>query len=303
MGLNKIIDGKQIALQIQERIKLFLQEKGYRPHLAVIIVGDDGASQIYVKTKERTCANLGISSTKVSLPKETTQEDLIIKINELNKDNTINGILLQLPLPKHIDTNTVLQAIAPNKDVDGFHPINKGYLMQGDIEKAFIPCTPNGCLNLIKSAIGNNLAGKKALVIGRSQIVGLPMAQLLIHESATVSVANSHSDNLAELCLNSDIIVAAVGRAKMIQQSWIKDNAVVIDVGINRVDDASAKSGYILYGDVEQTLDLMSRAYVSPVPGGVGPMTIAFLMVNTLKAYLMQHDLYDNSDINNILGN
>ena len=287
MNSPKILDGKSIAAAVLEECRaetLELLEKGIRPGLAVVLVGSDPASQVYVGSKARTCADLGFYSVKIELPAETTQEELLQVVRNLNADATIHGILVQSPPPKHIDEDAVIREIDPRKDVDGFHPENVAKLVLEDAT-GFVPCTPAGCMKLLEvSGIETN--GAEAVVIGRSMIVGKPMALLLVSKisNATVTIAHSRSKNLAGICRRADILIAAVGRPEMVKVDWVKPGAVVIDVGINRIPDLSKKSGFRLVGDVayEEVAPLCSA--ITPVPGGVGPMTIAMLMKNTLQA-------------------
>ena len=287
MNSPKILDGKSIAAAVLEECRaetLEMLEKGIRPGLAVVLVGSDPASQVYVGSKARTCADLGFYSVKIELPAETTQEELLQVVRNLNADATIHGILVQSPPPKHIDEDAVIREIDPRKDVDGFHPENVAKLVLEDAT-GFVPCTPAGCMKLLEvSGIETN--GAEAVVIGRSMIVGKPMALLLVSKisNATVTIAHSRSKNLAGICRRADILIAAVGRSEMVKADWVKPGAVVIDVGINRIPDLSKKSGFRLAGDVayEEVAPLCSA--ITPVPGGVGPMTIAMLMKNTLQA-------------------
>jgi methylenetetrahydrofolate dehydrogenase (NADP+)/methenyltetrahydrofolate cyclohydrolase len=279
----QIIDGKAVSASVKAQVKNECEElkaKGVTPGLAVIIVGEDPASQVYVRNKERACEECGFYSKKYALPAETTQEELNNLIIELNNDKSINGILCQLPLPKHLDDKEVIDLIDPIKDVDAFHPANVGKIMIGDYN--YLPCTPAGVMELIHSA-GVDVCGKKAVVIGRSNIVGKPMAMLLLHENATVEITHSKTQNLAEVTSGADILVAAIGKAKYVKADMVKEGAVVIDVGMNR--DENGK----LCGDVdfEEVKDKCS--FITPVPGGVGPMTIAMLMKNTLTAAKLQN--------------
>ncbi len=287
----QIIDGKQVASQVLEEVKKDIEElkaKGITPGLAVVLVGDDPASQVYVGSKVKKCAELGMNSKKIVLPADATQEQLVALIHELNADNSMHGILVQSPPPPHIDEEAVILNIDPAKDVDGFHPENVAKLVLED-ESGFVPCTPLGCMRLLKDA-GVETAGANAVVIGRSMIVGKPMAHLLMarNANATVTVAHSRTKNLPELCRSADIIVAAVGRPKFVTADFVKDGAVVIDVGINRVEDAAAARGYRIVGDVDYEAVAPHSAAITPVPGGVGPMTIAMLMANTVKACRQQ---------------
>lgn len=281
--MAQIIDGKKVSAEVKLRVAsevAALKEKGVTPGLAVIIVGDDSASQVYVRNKEKACAETGMYSEKYALPAETTQEELLNLIKELNGKKEISGILCQLPLPSHLNSDIVINAIDPIKDVDAFHPVNVGKIMIGDY--AFLPCTPAGVMELIKSA-GVNPEGKNCVVVGRSNIVGKPMAMLLLHKNATVTICHSKTVNLAEITKQADILVAAVGRAKFITGDMIKPGAVVIDVGMNR--DENGK----LCGDVDFESAEKTAGAITPVPGGVGPMTIAMLMENTLTAAKIQN--------------
>ena len=287
MNSPKILDGKSIAAAVLEECRaetLEMLEKGIRPGLAVVLVGSDPASQVYVGSKARTCADLGFYSVKIELPAETTQEELLQVVRNLNADATIHGILVQSPPPKHIDEDAVIREIDPRKDVDGFHPENVAKLVLEDAT-GFVPCTPAGCMKLLEvSGIETN--GAEAVVIGRSMIVGKPMALLLVSKisNATVTIAHSRSKNLAGICRRADILIAAVGRSEMVKADWVKPGAVVIDVGINRIPDLSKKSGFRLAGDVAYEEVAPHCTAITPVPGGVGPMTIAMLMKNTLQA-------------------
>ena len=282
-----ILDGKKLSetinSEIAEEVKKLADSSKDVPGLAVIIVGDNPASKVYVASKKKACAKAGIFSLEVALDKNITQEKLIEEIQKLNNDDRINGILLQLPLPKHLDEHVALEAISPEKDVDGFHPTNVGKLYIG--LDTFIPCTPKGVIEILKR-YNISISGKNAVVIGRSNIVGKPVAALLMKENATVTIAHSKTQNLPELVKNSDIVVSAIGKPKFVKGEWIKEGAVVIDVGINSVDDPSSPKGYKLVGDVEFEEASKRASYITPVPGGVGPMTIAMLLSNTLKAKL-----------------
>jgi methylenetetrahydrofolate dehydrogenase (NADP+) / methenyltetrahydrofolate cyclohydrolase len=282
-----ILDGKSVAATVLDECRVetaALLARGITPGLAVVLVGSDPASQVYVGSKARTCAELGFHSVKIELPAETTQEQLLQVVRDLNNDPTVHGILVQSPPPKHIDEEAVIRAIDPRKDVDGFHPENVAKLVLED-PSGFVPCTPAGCMKLLEIS-GIDTHGAEAVVIGRSMIVGKPMALLLVSKkaNATVTIAHSRSKDLPAICRRADILIAAVGRPEMVLADWVKPGAVVIDVGINRIPDASKKSGYRLVGDVayEQVAPLC--AAITPVPGGVGPMTIAMLMKNTLQA-------------------
>lgn len=272
------IEGKLLAAQVKERVAAGvaeLKEKGIEPCLAVIMVGENPASQVYVKGKVKDCAECGIKSLEIHLPTETTQEELLQKLAELAGDAGVHGLLVQLPLPAHIDEKTVIEAIPPQKDVDGFTAVNVGRMMIG--EECFLPCTPAGCMEMIRST-GVSISGKNAVVIGRSNIVGKPAAMLLLRENATVTICHSRTENLKQVCANADILVAAVGRAGFVTGNMVKPGAVVIDVGINR--NAQGK----LCGDVDYDAAAEKAGYITPVPGGVGLMTRAMLMQNTLQA-------------------
>ncbi len=278
-----LLKGKEVSTRIKDELKnevAALKEKGIHPGLAVILVGEDPASQVYVRNKKLACEYVGINSFEYLLPESTTQEELIELIEKLNKDDTVSGILCQLPVPKHIDEEAVINAIAPNKDVDAFHPVNVGKIMTGNFD--FVPCTPAGVMELIDES-GIDVKGKECVVVGRSNIVGKPMAMLLLHRHGTVTICHSRTADLAEKTKNADILVAAVGIPEFIKGDMIKPGAVVIDVGINRI--APKK----LVGDVEFEAAEKVAAAITPVPGGVGPMTIAMLMKNTLKAAEINH--------------
>ncbi len=280
-----IIDGKGIAREIQEdltREVVALQEKyGIVPGLATVLVGTDPASETYVRMKRKRCAEVGIHSVGHELPADATQEQVEGLVRELNADPTIHGILVQLPLPGHLDEEAVLNAISLQKDVDGFHPVNIGRLAMKGREPLFAPCTPAGIIELIDWT-GINIEGKEAVVLGRSNIVGLPVSMLLLARNATITICHSRTRDLAEVCRRGDILVAAVGRAEMVKEDWVKPGAVVIDVGINRVDDETRKRGYRLGGDVAYDEVAEVAGWITPVPGGVGPMTIAMLLQNTV---------------------
>lgn len=274
----KILDGKAVSLKVKESVKVRadeLKKFGVEPTLAVVLVGEDKASQTYVRAKEKACNEYGIKSVAHRLSENTTQNELLALINVLNLDDSIHGILVQLPLPKHIDTNVVLAAIDPQKDVDGFHAVNVGKLVSG--LDGFVPCTPLGVMEILKE-YGIEVAGLNAVVIGRSNIVGKPMANLLLNASATVTVTHSKTKNLKEICKSADLIVAAIGRPFFLKADMVKDGAVVVDVGINRLDDGR------LVGDVDFEEVAPKCSYITPVPGGVGPMTIAMLLNNTILA-------------------
>lgn len=274
----QIIDGKAVSASVRERIKNeveSLKKGGKETGLAVIIVGNDPASKVYVNNKKKGCAEVGINSYEYALPEETTTEELLTLINKLNGDSKVDGILCQLPLPKHIDEKTVINSIAPEKDVDAFHPVNTGHIMIGDY--SFLPCTPAGIIEMLKF-YNIEISGKECVVIGRSNIVGKPMAMLLLQNSGTVTVCHSKTKNLAEACRRADILVAAVGKANFVTADMVKDGAVVIDVGMNR--NAEGK----LCGDVDFEKVKDKCSFITPVPGGVGPMTITMLLNNTLTA-------------------
>ena len=273
----QIIDGKSIAAEIRSDLKVRidrLKEKGITPGLTVVLVGDDPASQTYVRSKQRTSGEIGINSNVIELPEDTAQSELIDLIEQLNQDDTVHGILVQLPLPRHFDTDAVIQAVSPSKDVDGFHPINVGNLWAG-LADSFAPCTPVGIMELLRRT-GVDPAGMNAVVIGRSNIVGKPMAGLLLKANATVTICHSRTKDLEAHVKNADILIVAIGQPRFVKDSWIKPGAVIIDVGMNRVDGK-------LCGDVDESVKKVA-SHITPVPGGVGPMTIAQLLVNTVIA-------------------
>lgn len=285
--MAQIIDGKAVSRQVRERVAnetAKLKEKGVTPGLAVIIVGEDPASQVYVRNKEKACEEVGFYSEKFALPENTTQEELNALVKKLNNDPKINGVLCQLPLPNHLDDKEVINLIDPIKDVDAFHPVNVGAIMIGDYN--FLPCTPAGVMELIRST-GVDVSGKKAVVMGRSNIVGKPMAMLLLHENATVEITHSRTNNLAETTGQADILVAAIGKAKFVKKDMVKQDAVVIDVGMNR-DENGKLCGDVDFEDVKDKC-----SFITPVPGGVGPMTISMLMQNTLTAAKIQNGIKD----------
>ena len=290
MATATIIDGKQFAARLRASIAAQVvqlkTDHDITPGLAVVLVGEDPASQIYVRNKGLQAREAGMNSFEHRLPATTPQAELLARIAELNQDSAVNGILVQLPLPKQIDPQAVIEAIAVAKDVDGFHPLNVGLLAVGGT--AMVPCTPLGCLMLIKDRI-NNLAGQRAVVLGRSNIVGKPMAALLLREHCTVTIAHSRTRDLAEECRRADILVAAVGKAQMVKGDWIKPGATVIDVGINRIPTPDGKGR--LAGDVDFASAIEVAGAITPVPGGVGPMTIACLLLNTLTAACRQHGI------------
>ena len=276
-----IIDGKKIAEELRNKIKSDIGELpgDKRPGLTVILIGEHPASQIYVRNKEKFAKEVGINSSVLKFDENISEENLKIEIKKLNDNPTVHGILVQLPLPKHINQKDIIQTIDPEKDVDGFHPNNVGNLSSGN--DAMVPCTPLGCYYLIKRVIPN-LAGLNAVVIGRSNINGKPMTQLLLKENCTVTIVHSKTKNIKEICKNADLLIAAVGKAKMVKSDWVKDTAVIIDVGINRIEiDGKNK----IVGDVDFDNIQGKVKGISPVPGGVGPMTIACLLENTLKAF------------------
>jgi methylenetetrahydrofolate dehydrogenase (NADP+)/methenyltetrahydrofolate cyclohydrolase len=281
-----IIDGKQVAEDVVANVKAasaVLIAKGVTPGLAVVIVGEDPASQVYVSSKSKKAKECGFHSVQHTLSDDTSQADLLALIVDLNADPAIHGILVQLPLPGHIDAGLVIQTIAPEKDVDGFHFINVGKLGTGELGTAFVPCTPAGSMVLIERARGKDLSGLNAVVVGRSNIVGKPIANLLLAANCTVTIAHSRTKDLPALCRTADILVAAVGRPEMVHGDWVKDGATVIDVGINRIPAPERGEGKSrLVGDVAFTTASGHAGAITPVPGGVGPMTIAMLMANTL---------------------
>jgi methylenetetrahydrofolate dehydrogenase (NADP+)/methenyltetrahydrofolate cyclohydrolase len=285
----KLIDGKSVAASVIEKVKAararLLTDAGVNPGLAVVLVGEDPASAVYVKNKSRMAAECGFHSEQYTLPVETPEADLLALVARLNDDPAIHGILVQLPLPKRIDAAKVLFAIDPEKDVDGFHPINVGRLGSGALDQALVPCTPAGSVILAKQALGPDLSGLEAVIVGRSNIVGKPVAQLLLAENCTVTICHSRTRDLPGVCRRGDILVAAVGRAEMVKGDWVKPGACVIDVGINRVPAPQKGEGKTkLVGDVDFAAASKVAGAITPVPGGVGPMTIAMLMANTLTA-------------------
>ena len=277
--MAKLIDGKlvssKIRLEISQETAEFIQKTGIQPHLVVIIVGNDAASMTYVKNKKKACEDVGFKSTVIELPEETPEVDLLEQIKKLNEDLTVHGILVQLPLPKHIDEQKVIDTISVKKDVDGFHPYQVGALVSG--LPCLKPCTPSGVIELLK-AYNIDMAGRHAVIVGRSHIVGKPLIQLLLDENATVTVCHSRTQNLAEFTKSADILIVAIGRAHFITADMVKEGAVVIDVGINRLETGKLV-GDVLYDEVFE-----KASYITPVPGGVGPMTITMLLKNTLKA-------------------
>lgn len=288
------IDGKAIAARVTDALaqesKAFSESVGASPCLAVVLVGDDPASAVYVRNKGKMAEKIGFRSIQKTFPAETSETKLVEEIETLNEDPSVNGILVQLPLPGHINESRIIELIAPEKDVDGFHPINVGRLNSGELDAALVPCTPAGCVILAKDALDGDLTGKHVVVVGRSNIVGKPAAQLFLAENCTVTIAHSRTRSLPDLVRSADIVVAAVGRPEMIEGDWLREGAVVIDVGINRVDAPEKGDGKTkLVGDVNFAAALDVAGAITPVPGGVGPMTIAMLMANTLKAAQRQH--------------
>lgn len=281
------IDGKALATQVRDEIKQTIDKRiaegKARPGLATVLIGENPASQTYVSAKRKACAEVGIESFAHELPASTSQAEVEALVRHLNQNPAVHGILVQLPLPDHLNEKAILDLISIEKDVDGFHPLNMGLLAMKGRKPHFVACTPQGVMEMLKST-NTPLEGARAVVLGRSNIVGIPMALLLINANATVTVAHSRTKNLPEVCREADVLIAAVGRAQMVKGDWVKPGAVVIDVGTNRVDDASKKSGFRLVGDVDTEAAAQVASAISPVPGGVGPMTIAMLLKNTLKA-------------------
>ncbi len=297
-----IIDGKATAASLQEEITSraakLLADTGKRPGLAVVIVGEDPASQVYVRNKERTATACGFHSVKHAIAADTSEADLLALVSSLNDDPDIHGILVQLPLPKHIDESKVLRLIKPEKDVDGFHPVNVGLLTSGERDAALVPCTPSGCIVMLKRVLGDKLSGMNAVVVGRSNIVGKPIASLLLMENCTVTIAHSRTRDLPDVVRAADIVVAAVGRPEMIRGDWIKRGATVIDVGINRIPAPEKGEGKTrLVGDVAFKEACENAYAITPVPGGVGPMTIIMLMANTLTAARRQLGLAEDGPL------
>ncbi len=282
-----IIDGKQIGQEIRDKVKTAVDDRLKRglsaPGLATVLVGENPASQVYVRSKQKACAEAGINSFGHHLPEDASQEEVEALVRKLNADPTVNGILVQLPLPRHLDEEKVLSAIDLNKDVDGFHPVNIGRLAQKGREPVFVPCTPAGCMVLLERA-GAQISGANAVVLGRSNIVGMPVALLLVKANATVTICHSRTGDLPSVVRQADILVAAIGQPEFVKKEWVKPGAVVIDVGINRKQDSTAKRGYRLVGDVAYDEVSQVAGAITPVPGGVGPMTIAMLLQNTLRA-------------------
>lgn len=287
--MAEIIDGKKVAADVVEAAKqataTLEKETGVRPGLAVVLVGEDPASQVYVGSKSRTAKEIGFHSVQHTLPADTAEADLLALVDRLNRDEAVHGILVQLPLPAHIDAGKVIQSIAPEKDVDGFHFINVGKLGTGETATAFVPCTPAGAMLLIRRVRGDDLSGLSAVVVGRSNIVGKPMANLLLAANCTVTIAHSRTKDLPAVCRGADILVAAVGRPEMVKGDWVKPGATVIDVGINRIPAPEKGEGKTrLVGDVAFAEAEKQAGAITPVPGGVGPMTIAMLMAATVTS-------------------
>ena len=291
----KIIDGKQVASEIRNKVKLSVArrlKKGLpTPGLATILVGENPASKVYVRAKHKACEDAGILSFAYNLPKDSTQESIENLVKKLNADANVHGILVQLPLPPGLDEEKVLSTISLDKDIDGFHPINIGRLAQKGREPLFIPCTPAGIMALLDH-VEANLDGANAVVLGRSNIVGMPISLLLLKANATVTICHSHTKNLIEKIREADILIAAIGQPEMVKADWVKPGGIVIDVGINRIEDNSQKRGYRLVGDVafEEVKEVASA--ITPVPGGVGPMTIAMLLQSTLQAAILADDFH-----------
>ena len=281
-----IIDGKAISLEIEDELKVrvdSLGQNGIQPHLVVVLVGDDAASHVYVRNKQRACDRTGVGSTRIDLPSTSTQQEILDIISDLNGDESVHGILVQSPLPRGVDEFRIAYAIDPRKDVDGFHPTNLGRLVQGDT-RGMLPCTPAGVMRLLEET-GADLTGSKAVVLGRSRIVGMPMALLLAQKGvdATVTIVHSRSNEASFLCRDADLLVSAIGRPGTVGAEWVKPGAIVIDVGISRIEDGSVPSGSRLAGDVDPSVSEVA-GWLTPVPGGVGPMTIAMLLSNTVRA-------------------
>ncbi|MCI5047995.1 MAG: bifunctional methylenetetrahydrofolate dehydrogenase/methenyltetrahydrofolate cyclohydrolase [Aquisalinus sp.] len=303
MSDAKIIDGKKIAARLVDKISeatvRLKADTQVTPGLSVVLVGEDPASQVYVRNKGKMADKCGFKSEQHTLDKDTSEADLLSLIEDLNADPTVHGILVQLPLPDHIDETKVLRLIDPAKDVDGFHPVNVGLLHSGQTDQALVPCTPAGSILLAKEALDGSLSGLHAVVVGRSNIVGKPVAQLLLQENCTVTIAHSRTKNIEDVVHGADIVVAAVGRPEMIRGDWIKPGTVVIDVGINRVDAPDKGPGKTrLVGDVAYTEAATVAGAITPVPGGVGPMTIAMLMANTYTAACRLNDAQASHSLN-----
>ena len=282
-----LIDGTAIAAKVRAQVAVeaeaLFAKTGQKPGLAAVLVGENPASQTYVKSKRKACAEAGLESFGHELPKTATQEEVEGLVKQLNADPKVHGILVQLPLPDHLNEEAVLNAVGIDKDVDGFHPVNIGRLSMKGRQPLFVPCTPAGCIVLLEEA-GAQFKGANAVVLGRSNIVGLPAAMLLLHRDCTITICHSRTKDLPAVCREADILIAAVGRAQMVKRDWVKPGAYVIDVGINRVEDATKKSGYRLVGDVDFEDVKEVAGAITPVPGGVGPMTIAMLLRNTLRS-------------------
>lgn len=296
MSQARIIDGKAISSDVVEKIAAhtgeFTQKTGKKPGLAVVLVGEDPASSVYVRNKGRMAERVGFHSIQQTLPENISEDDLVSRIKALNVDSEINGILVQLPLPSHINEAKIIELIVPEKDVDGFHPINVGRLGSGQLDQALVPCTPAGCMILLDTIHQGDLSGLNAVIVGRSNIVGKPVAQLLLQKNATVTIAHSRTQNIESVVRAADIVVAAVGRAEMITGDWIKPGATVIDVGINRIPAPEKGADKTkLVGDVEFNSAAATAGAITPVPGGVGPMTIAMLMANTFAAACRQNQV------------
>ena len=288
--MTTIIDGRAIAEKVYTELRgeiAELKSRGLTPGLAVVLVGDDPASRAYVRAKDKMCRELGLHSVKLELPATTKQEELLARVAELNHDPAVHGILVQSPPPPQIDEAAIIRALDPRKDVDGFHPLNVAKLTMGD-DSGFVPCTPLGCLRLLRET-NVSLSGANVVVLGRSMIVGKPVALLLMQKGvdATVTVVHSRTRNIGEICHRADVIIAAIGKPHFVKVDHVREGAIVIDVGINRVDDAASERGYRLVGDVDFDGVLKKASAITPVPGGVGPMTIAMLMANTVKACRM----------------
>ena len=285
----KRIDGKAMAADLSETVSArtadLVARTGVKPGLTVVIVGEDPASQVYVRNKKRTAEACGFNSVQHTMPEDAAQDDVLDLIDQLNNDPAVHGILVQLPLPGHLDEQLITQSIKPEKDVDGFHFQNIGMLTAGHLDGAFVPCTPAGCMLMIEEQVGKDLSGLNAVIIGRSNIVGKPMASLLLKANATVTICHSRTKDLPEVSRSADILVAAVGRPQMVKGDWIKPGAVVIDVGINRIEvEVDGEKKNKLVGDVDYAEAAETAGAITPVPGGVGPMTIIMLMSNTLQS-------------------
>ena len=288
-----IIDGKDYASRLRGKLKIAINDLSEKykitPGLAVVLVGNDPASEIYVRNKGIQTKEAGMNSFEYRLPENTSEDDLLAKVEELNSDRSVNGILVQFPVPKHMEQQKIIEKILPSKDVDGLHPVNSGYLASG--LKGLVPCTPQGASLLIKDSLPS-LSGLHAVIVGRSNLVGKPIAQLLLRENCTVTICHSKTKNLKEVCLSADVLVAAVGISELVKEDWVKDGAVVIDVGINRLPAPENGEGKTkLVGDVDFERIKNKASAITPVPGGVGPMTIACLLLNTLEATCVQNNI------------